>query len=64
MAEEGALRSVRKVWAREADVDDAAAATEWWTSCTERVDGEMRRSLVNCLAMPPVAVEGVSEVHV
>jgi hypothetical protein len=52
---DGALRAVKKSWAREAEVEDAAATTWWRTSWTERVLGSMRRSLVNCLAIPPVA---------
>jgi hypothetical protein len=47
----GALSSVRKSRAREADEEDAAAATEWRMS----VVGSMRRSFVKVLAMPPVA---------
>jgi hypothetical protein len=59
-AEEGAERSCRKAWAREVEVDDAAATTSWRTSCTERVLGAMSRSFVNCLAIPPVAAYVVS----
>jgi hypothetical protein len=51
----GALSSVRKSRAREADEEDAAAATEWRMSETPRVVGSMRRSFVKVLAMPPVA---------
>lgn len=57
-AEEGQLSEVRNSWARDAEEEDAAATTSCLTSVTERVEGAMRRSRVNCLAIPPVAVGG------
>lgn len=40
---------MRKASAREAEVDEAAAATTCWISCTSRVAGLVRMSFVNAL---------------
>jgi len=45
----GAPTEERKEVAREADVEEAAAATTWWMSDAERVWEGMRRSFVNAL---------------
>ena len=45
----GRLREVRKDWAREREVEDAAATTSWRMSVAERVDESMRRSFVNAV---------------
>ena len=43
----GALMSRRKSKARDAEEEDAAAATICWTSWTSRVEGLVRRSFAN-----------------
>jgi hypothetical protein len=45
----GRLREVRKSWARDKEVEDAAATTSWRMSLAERVVGSIRRSFVKAV---------------
>ena len=44
-----------KASARDFEEEDATATRTCWTSCTSRVAGLVRRSLVKVVAIPPVA---------
>jgi hypothetical protein len=58
LAELGALTLARNSAARSLELDEAAAATSWRTSCTSRVAGLVRSSLVTAIA---VGGEGASQ---